>query len=56
VPRGLGISIWGFVQLGIHHLGICTTGDFEKNTFGDFHLGIKKKTIGDFKIHLGIYI
>jgi hypothetical protein len=32
------------------HLGICTTGDFEKNTFGDLPLGILKMTIGDSKI------
>jgi hypothetical protein len=27
-----------------------TTGDFEKNTFGDLPLGILKMTIGDSKI------
>jgi hypothetical protein len=63
----LGISIWGFVQLGTHvwGLGKNSFGDWKINIWGFVHLGISKKillgilTIGDFKntfgdIHLGM--
>jgi hypothetical protein len=49
----LGISIWGFVQLGTHvwGLGKNSFGDWKINIWGFVHLGIL--TIGDFKNTFG---